>query len=271
MHPTGLSDEAIPMHRMATDDGRSMIARVAAILHAFNHGGATIGISEIGRRTGIPKTTVARIVGELVEHGLLERDGPGVRLGIWMFELGESVPRLHDLRRLALASMADLRARLDLTIHLAVLEGTEVVYVEILRARRTPPLATRVGGRLPAHTTGVGKALLAWSPESVVEEVLARPLERLAPASITSSESLRRELAQIRLTGVAHDREESRSGISSVATAVLGPDGRPVLAISAAGSTNDVAAGHVEATVREAGRSLSRALSNTPARARLSS
>jgi DNA-binding IclR family transcriptional regulator len=251
------------------DDARSMIGRVALILRTFEQEHGSLGVSEITRRTGLPKSTVARIVGELVKHSLLERDEHGVRLGIRMFELGESVPRRHDLRRLALPCMADLRASLDLTIHLAVLEGTEVVYVEILRARSAPALATRIGGRLPAYSTGVGKALLAWSAESVVRAALARPLVAIGPGTITSPELLRAQFARIRAEGVSFDREESRPGISSVATAALDPAGSPVLAISAVGRSGDVAAERVTAAVRDAGRTLSRALGRHPRPARL--
>ncbi|MGP3534183.1 IclR family transcriptional regulator [Microbacterium sp. RD1] len=254
----------VSLEDASAGDSRSMIGRVAAILRACDPTGAGIGISELARRTELPKSSVARIVGELVEHRLLERDGSGVRLGIRMFELGESVSRPRDLRRAALPTMADLRSTLNLTIHLAVLECSEVVYIEVLRAREAPPLRSRVGGRLPAHSTAVGKALLAWSPDSIVDEALARPLTPLSPVTITSPADLRRELGAVRDSGVAWDHEESRVGISAVAAAVLGPDGTPVLAISAAGWSADVVPDRVVPAVRAAGAGLARLLGRHP-------
>lgn len=245
-------------------EGRSMIGRVAAILHAFEAGEVSVGISELARRSGLPKSSAARIIGELVDHRLLERSDGGVRLGIRMFEFGEAVQRRHLLRQVALPYMAELRASLNLTVHLTVLEATEVVYLEILRAREAPPLATRVGGRLPAYSTSAGKALLAWSPESVVAAALDGPLQPLSPRTITSAERIRRELAEVRDTGLAFDHEESRSGISAVATALLDGRGAPLLAISVAGRSETVASERVARKMRATGVALSRSLRTRP-------
>ncbi|NED58929.1 helix-turn-helix domain-containing protein, partial [Micromonospora aurantiaca] len=81
---------------------------------------------------GLPKSTAHRIALDLAEAGLLERDGARVRLGLRLFEIGQRVPRQRVLRDAAVPYMSDLREATRQTVHLAVLEGTEVVYVEIL-------------------------------------------------------------------------------------------------------------------------------------------
>lgn len=124
-----------------------MIGRVDAILSAFRARDHSLGVSEIARRSGIPKASVSRIVAELVDRCVLERAGRELRFGIRLFELGERAGRPRALRRLALAHMSDLRNATHQTVHLAVLEDAEVVYIEILPSRTTPPLPSRVGGR----------------------------------------------------------------------------------------------------------------------------
>src|SRR5450755_3363957 len=142
----------------------SVLERGVALLSAFGADRGELGISELARRTGLPKSTVHRLAGELVRLGMLEPVGPQLRLGIRLFELGQLVPRRRTLRDAALPFMEDLREATRNSVHLAVLEGIEVVYVEILLSRASRSLPSRGCGRLPAHATGVGKAILAFSP-----------------------------------------------------------------------------------------------------------
>jgi IclR family acetate operon transcriptional repressor len=209
-----------------------MISRVSEVLRAFQSSDRVLGVSEIARRTGIPKPSVSRIVAEMVATGLLERDGDHVRLGLRLFELGQQAARPIDLRKLALPSMKELLDATGQTVHLAVLEGREVVYVQILRSRNTPALPSRVGGRLPAYATGVGKALLAFASEEVVAEVIAAGLEPVGPKTITDPKRLLAELDRIRDERVAYEREESTANVGCAAAAILDVDDRAVAAIS---------------------------------------
>ncbi|WP_374945498.1 IclR family transcriptional regulator [Agreia sp.] len=252
------------MRASERNDDTSMVGRIAAILNAFQPRDDDLGISELARRTGLPKSTVSRIITGLVEHQFLERAGTGVRLGLRLFELGESATRPRDLRKLALASMSDLRNAVNLTVHLAVLEGTEVVYIEILPARDTPPLPSRVGGRMPAHATGVGKALVAWSSPDVIETVLSGGLVARGPNTITDPERFKRELSRIRNAGVAYEREESGPGVACAATAVRSADGHPVVALSAAGWSRDFDVRRVGFAVQTAAQGLSRQIARRP-------
>lgn len=209
-----------------------MISRVSEVLRAFQGSDRVLGVSEIARRTGIPKPSVSRIVTEMVSTGLLERDGDHVRLGLRLFELGQQAARPIDLRKLALPSMTELLNATGQTVHLAVLEGHEVVYVQILRSRNTPPLPSRVGGRLPAYATGVGKALLAFAPKEVVDEILSAPLAAIGPKTITDPKRLREELTTIREQRLAFEREESTANVGCAAAAILDHNDRAVAAIS---------------------------------------
>ncbi len=166
---------------------KTVIGRAAALLGAFDARHLALGISELSRRSGLPKSTTARLAAELTEHGFLERtDGSDLKLGTKLFELGELASRQRKLREVALPYMADLRQVSRQTVHLAVLVDTEVMYVEIVRSRDAPRMPSEVGGRLPAHAAGVGKALLAFSPESVVQAVIDTGLPAVGPRTITA-------------------------------------------------------------------------------------
>jgi IclR family acetate operon transcriptional repressor len=178
---------------------------------------------------------VHRLAKELVGHRLLERDGNEFRLGLRLFELGEQAARRRNLRDVALPFMSDLRAATRQTIHLAVLDDREVVYIEILKQKSAPRLPSRVGGRLPAHSTAVGKAILAYSPATVIEDTIRHGLARVGPRTTVAPGLLRRELSRIKANGVAVEFEESAPGLVCAASPVLGADDAPVAAISISG------------------------------------
>jgi IclR family acetate operon transcriptional repressor len=244
----------------ASGSAPSVLDRAMLILGAFGCDDAVLGVSELARRTGLAKSTVHRLVLELAEHGLLERRGHGTVLGLRLFELGGLVPRQRDLRTSALPYMADLRAATRQTVHLAVLDGAEVVYVEILRSPDAPPLPSRVGGRLPAHATGVGKAILAFSPPDVVEEIVRGGLTPLAERTIVGPGLLRRQLATIRGNGVACDYEESRSGLMCAASPIMAADGTVAGALSVSGWAGRLNVRRMAPAVRTAALALSRDL-----------
>lgn len=198
-------------------------------------------LAELARRAALPKTSTHRLAEELCRCALLERTTWGYRLGMRLFELGAGVPPQRALREAALPLMADLREATRCTVHLAVLDGVEVVYVQILNSPDSTRLPSRLGGRLPAHATGVGKAILAYSAPDVVTARIDAGLPRLTPRTICTPGALARELETIRTNGVAYDREESTVGIYCVAAPVFDAQDRVVAALSVTGrSTREI-------------------------------
>ncbi|WP_279103788.1 IclR family transcriptional regulator [Gordonia bronchialis] len=240
--------------------GDGSIGRAVRVLEEFTVSECTLGVSELSRRTGISKSSVYRITGDLEQSGLLERQGTGYRLGLRLFELGQRVPRQRDLHDAALPFMNDLREATGHTVHLAVLDGTEVVYLEVLQSPTAPPLPTRAGVRWPAHGTGIGKAILAFSPRAVTDRILATGLPRLSERTITTPGMFTAELGRIRERGIAYDLEESRPGVACVASAVLDATGAPMAGISVSGWHNRINLDHSAAAVRTAALGLSRQL-----------
>lgn len=235
-----------------------MIARVSQVLKAYMHDERELSVSELSRRTGIPKASMSRIANALVEYGFLERKGDAFRLGIRLFELGQQASRSTDLRKVAFPYMSELMTATKQTVHLAVLEGTEVVYIQILRARHTPPLPSRVGGRLPAHATGVGKVLLAYADEAVIDRMLEQPLQKIGPKTVTDPNTLRQNLAEIRENRLGYEREESAVNLGCAAAPILDADGRAIAAISVSVHLSLVDLAKMGPAVSTAARTLSR-------------
>jgi IclR family acetate operon transcriptional repressor len=209
-----------------------MISRVSEILRAFQGQNRSLTVSELGRQCGIPKASTSRIVAELVDVGFLERSGNSVRLGLRLFELGQQASLPTDLRKFTMPSMTELMRATGQTVHLAVLEGSDVVYIQILRSKTSPPLPSRVGGRLPAYATGVGKALLAYAHPDILDDLFSRPLVAIGPNTITSPAILLKEFDEIRQNRIAFEREESSANLGCAAAPILKADGTALAAIS---------------------------------------
>jgi len=236
-----------------------MLDKTVLILDYLASEGRAFRLTELSSGTGLSKTTVHRLVGELVRHGLLERSGHSYTLGGRLFYLGSSVPHRWDLREVALPFLHDLFEATRETVHLGVREGHEVVYVERFHGHDALPLPSRIGGSLPLHCTGVGKALLAFSTSELVEEVLAGSLPRMTPRSLDEPERLRAAIAQVRTSGLAYEEEEAVSGVSCVAAPVFSGH-IAVAALSVAVPVDRYHPARLAPAVRTAALALSRVL-----------
>ena len=242
-------------------DAVSVLDRVTAVFEAFTEFDEGLGVSELARRANLPKSTVSRIAADLVEQRFLDRDGDKLHLGVRLFELGQTVEQPRRLRQLALPVLTDLRDAIGQTVHLAVLEGADVVFIAILRGEPTATPLARVGGRLPAHATALGKAILAFSPPAVVDRIAHGGLAQRTPQTISEPSALLHELAEIRRSGVAVEREECATGRSCIASPILGLGGAPIAAVSVAGSVEAMTPDRVASAVRTAGMTLGRRIS----------
>lgn len=176
-----------------------------------------------------------RLVGELVAWGGLERDLDGrYRVGLRMWEIGALAPRGPGLREAALPFMEDLYEATHGNVRLAVRQDTNVMFVEHIAGHTTVRLRTTVGVRLPMPTTGGGLVLLAHASAELVDQVLARPLPRFTPYTVTSPVQVRRMVDDVRKNGFAVcDRQMTMEAVS-VAAPVQSPDGETIAALSVA-------------------------------------
>lgn len=248
------------MVRPDSQDTVSSLARGLHLLDLFSVRDGELSVSELARRSGTPKSTTHRLVGDLIDWGALERGPHGVRLGVHLFELGHLVPTQRRLRELAIPYAHNLNEVTQLTSNLAVRDGSDIVYIEKITSRALRVPHSRLGGRLPMHCTALGKAILAYSDAAFVDSVLAGELRRVSPRTITDPAVLRAELATIRETKVAYDVEESQNDLFCVAAPVFGDQGEVVGAISVTGATALAQAQRFAPAVRATAMALSRLL-----------
>lgn len=239
-------------------DSVSVLDRVTAVFDAFGEHDEGLGVSELARRANLPKSTVSRIAADLVAQRFLDRDGDKLYLGVRLFELAQSVEQPRRLRRFALPVMTELRDATGQTVSLAVLEGADIVFVAIVRREPNSKPLSRIGGRLPAYATALGKAILAFSPQEVIERIIQGGLEVRTPQTITEPTALLRELTDIRRIGVATEKEECAKDRACAASPILGHGGAPIAAISVTGSVSDVVPDRMAPAVRSAATTLSR-------------
>ncbi|MFC4015900.1 IclR family transcriptional regulator [Nonomuraea purpurea] len=215
------------------DPTRSVASRVLSVLDAFSGECRRLTVSDISRRTGMPLTTAHRLVGELVSWGALERDRDGrYQIGLHLWEVAVLAPRGLGLREVAMPYLEDLFAATRQHVQLAVLDGLDVVYIERISSRDAIHVHSRVGGRWPAHATGVGLVLLANAPQTAQEQALSGPLAAFTSKTIVDPGALRRMLAEVRRTGYAlSDRQVTLDAVS-VAAPIRNAAGEVVAALS---------------------------------------
>ena len=214
------------------EGANSVLGKVRLILEAFDVDDDGLTLSELSRRTGIPKASVHRLCHELVAWGMLERDDVDYLLGVRAFELGSRVSRLRRLCETLRPHMETLHFMTKETVHLAVLDGTEVLYLEKVNSHAQKTRPSRIAGRMPLHCTATGKVLLAHGEPELLDEVLRLGLPRLTRSTIVLPRVLQEQMVKIRETGFALEREETTPGFASVAVPVYGHSGAVVAALS---------------------------------------
>lgn len=204
--------------------GASVASRVLAILAAFDEHHRQLTLSEVADRARLPLATAHRLVQELVAGGALTRRPQGdYVIGRLLWDVGLLAPVEAGLRRVAEPVLHDVHATTRATVHLAVRDGDQVLYLERMRGRASVPVVSTVGSTLPMHSTGVGKVLLAHAPADVQQRVLGQ-LTRVTPYTITQPSVLAEQLDRVRNDGYATTSEEMSLGAASLAVPVLRDD-----------------------------------------------
>lgn len=255
--------EAVLQSADALDaDSRTSIGKALDLLRAFGddaHDG--LGVSELARRAQLSKSTAHRILGSMESGGAIARVGKLYRRGALFTQMQASPRRMqHDwIRELLTPHIAELYASTGFTTHLAVLDGSDVVYLNKLQDTRSSRSPVRIGGRAPAYSTAVGKAMLAFNAPALrrLQDV---EFVKWTPATVSNQRELSQELSRIRLEGHAIDRGETVSTIRCVAAPVPGLDGKAVAAISLSWDAGVAGTENLAQSVHKAARAASRAL-----------
>jgi DNA-binding IclR family transcriptional regulator len=240
-------------------------SKALSLLDAFTAARPVLSLNQLAEITGLPLSTAHRLASELVAWGGLERAGTvGYRIGLRLWEIGSLAPRGEGLRSAALPMMQNLYQATLANVHLAVLDGTQALYIEKINGPNALRVQSRRGGRLPLHATGVGKVLLAFGPDRLVEDVIAAGLTRYTARTIVTPGRLHRNLTQVRETRLAYAYEELTVGSLTVAAPIVGPDESVVAALDVVLHTTRSDARRLGPAVRTAAISISRALRAAP-------
>jgi IclR family KDG regulon transcriptional repressor len=212
------------------------IKKATQVLDLFSLERPEWGVGEVARALELPKSTTSELMSSLADQRLLSRMAikGRYRLGWRLFELSQTLLDTTEFRTEARRVMEELMRRWKETMHLAVLDGVQAVYIEKLQPVPAVKIRiTRAGARLPAHSSGVGKVLLAHSEwEYVAERLEDQGLPELTPNTITTLDALADELERVRELGHACDHEETLIGLCCVAAPIYDSEGTIIAAIS---------------------------------------
>jgi DNA-binding IclR family transcriptional regulator len=245
--------------RGATGRPVSVAGKIMAILAAFSPGDVRLTLTEICHRAHLPLATGHRLIRELTGGAFLEKLPDGsYRVGLRLWQIGAQAAGPRDLRELALPYLEDLYEATHENVQLAVWRAGRALYLERLHGPRSVPIVTRVGSELPLHATGVGKVLLAYAGDDAIDAALSEGLRALTPRTVTDTDTLRAELAEVRRTGLAFTDQEMTLGTRSIAAPIRAADGRVVAALSLTTRQRNAELHRLAPAVRTAARALSR-------------
>ena len=219
--------------------GPSVTGRALAVLDSFDQTHRRQSLAAISRRTGLPLTTVHRLVHELERHGALARGADGdYEIGSKIWRLGTLASVHVELREVALPYMEDVYQLANDAVQIAVLDGLRILVVDRIAGSRSIEVLSKPGSRLPLHATGVGKVLLAFGGQELQDAVLGS-LDRYTDSTITDAPTLKAQLLTIRSQGFAVTREELAPGATSVAVPLRGKGGTVIAALGVVSSSDN--------------------------------
>lgn len=207
-----------------------------AVLELLSRSDRPLGLTQIGKQLGMGKSNVHRLMQALVETRFVLRDEEGGNYvpSIKLWELGSAVLAKLDLRRHAERQMEALMALTEESVHLSVLDSTEVVYVHKVDSPNPVRAYSQIGGRAPAYCVATGKVQIAYSPASILQEV-ARSLVRHTERTITDPAAFLREMKKVREQGHALNRAEWRNDVWGIAAPIMDTRGSVIAAVGISG------------------------------------
>ncbi|MEZ0163439.1 IclR family transcriptional regulator [Kineococcus sp. LSe6-4] len=241
--------------------GEPVVDRALALLAAFDRDHRQLGLLDLSRRAGLPKSSAARLADRLHHWGALERDERGrYSIGLRLLEVAALAPRGQGLRELALPFMSDLAAAIHQHVLLVVRDGDVGLLIDRISSHRALAPLYNPGDRLPLHSTGAGLVLLAHAPEQFQRAVLAGDLLQEPERIPLSATALRRTLAAIRRERVAVLRRTHPVPLVTVAAPVVERGGDVVAALSVVVPEPTVDTRRLGGAVTTAARGISRVL-----------
>jgi DNA-binding IclR family transcriptional regulator len=227
------------MHNESTDKYLiNSILRAGNVLKCLAEEKTHLKISEVARKLQLDRSTAYRILLSLEKCGLVHKDDhtKAYTLGMAAFEIGNVYINQMDYIQVSKPVMAELAKKVRQTVHLAVLSGSEVVYVDKADSPRSLSVMYKIGQKAPLYCTALGKVLLAYQPEGHRNRIVDRiDFRRFTSNTILSKKKLLKELVKIRHQGYAVDFREYEDGVECIAAPILNHRGEIVAAMSYSG------------------------------------
>ncbi|HET9661171.1 MAG TPA: IclR family transcriptional regulator [Thermomicrobiales bacterium] len=220
------------------------LERALDLLESFTLAEPELSFTELTERSGLSKATAVRLLSILERRRFLERspDTDRYHIGLRTFELGSIYAQSSQLETVALPFLKELADTCGQSANLGILDQGQVVHVVVVPASRPIHFSVRSGQRDAAHSSGLGKVLLAALPDAELDEIItARGLEQRTPKTLITLDTLRAALVEVRAQGYAIDDEESVPGLTCIAAPVFDDRGRVVGAVSISGLTSEYA------------------------------
>ena len=213
------------------------VERALDVLLCFSQDDPTLSLTRIAGQVGMPKSTVHRLLATLESKRFINRDkATGMyHLGFRFIEMASLVLQDVDLPRWAQPYLQRLSAECGETVDLAVLEGTHVIYLQVVESPQRVKLAAAVGQKLPAFCTASGKAFMAYLPDEQVSQILSEGLTKYTDNTKISLTDLYKDLRVTRERGFAISEQEYEKDIHAVAAPILNADGYPIAVIAVVG------------------------------------
>ena len=234
--------------------GVQSVERTLDILESLVEFATEVGLVEISQAVNLPLATVHRLLGTLIQRGYVKQNQNNRKysLGFRALQMGHDMRQRFSLRLEARPFLQRLVQRAGESANLAVLDDGEVVYIDQAQSSRILRMFTQVGNRLPVHSTGSGKALLAYLPADVVEGILRRfGMTARTPHTITDPGAFRDELAKTRARGYALDDEEQEEGVRCLAVPVRDASAQVVATLSVSGPVTRLNDQHLAEVIPE--------------------
>lgn len=217
----------------------SSVTTSVRLLKSFSEGEAEIGVTTLSKRLGVAKSTVYRLASTLLSEGMLEQncENDKYRLGLALFGLGALVRQRMNVSTEARPHIFALREATNETVHLAVPEGGQIIYVYDLESTQAIRQRANLGERKPAFCSAEGRAMLAFAAPGAVDAIIAAELQPRTPFTDINPKHLKAALEDVRQKGYAREDEQCEIGMRSLAAPIRDAEGRVVAAVGVAGPT----------------------------------
>ena len=213
------------------------IDRAVKILECFNEENKELRLSEISERLNLNKSTVHGIISTLKYNGFISQDDETqkYKLGIRFVEFGDLVINSMNIRNAALPVIDGVSDKIEETVHVAMLDGVDVVWIEKRECTKSIKTSTKIGARLPAYTTADGKMIICYQNKDRIKTYLPKRIPQHTQNTITNKGEFIRKLEEIKKNGYAIDNEEYVEGLKCVAAPIFDHDGKVRFSLSITG------------------------------------